>query len=94
MLENNEVTDESLSLSKVKWLCRRGTKELDVILERFSEEQYHQLTINQKQQFITLLQCEDDLLADWLCSHKKNIKKGLENIVTQILSTQPPSGCS
>lgn len=45
--------------SRVRWLCRRGMKELDVLLERFVAADYEGLTETQVQALIELLNHED-----------------------------------
>ena len=51
---------------KLKWLCRRGMKELDVLLERFILAQHEALDRNAWPELEDLLQIEDDQLWDWL----------------------------
>ena len=53
-------------LSRLRWLCRRGMKELDILLERFINNQHHILAEGAWPEFESLLQVEDDLLWDWL----------------------------
>ena len=53
-------------VSKLKWLCRRGMKELDVLLERFLDQHQQQLLDGRWPELESLLQNEDDLLWDWL----------------------------
>lgn len=45
--------------SRVRWLCRRGMKELDVLLERFVRSDYDTLTESQHAAFVHLLHHED-----------------------------------
>lgn len=45
--------------SRVRWLCRRGMKELDVLLERFMAAEYDTLSLSQRAAFLDLLQQED-----------------------------------
>ena len=45
--------------AKLRWLCRRGMKELDVLLERFLAERYAALSASQQAAFRRLLQLED-----------------------------------
>jgi len=45
--------------SRIRWLCRRGMKELDVLLERFLESAYDTLTAEEHQAFEALLHKED-----------------------------------
>ena len=53
-------------LNKLRWRCRRGTLELDVIFQRFLEQQYQQLSALQQQAFVELLALEDDQLIRYL----------------------------
>ena len=50
---------------KLRWLCRRGMKELDILLERFID--IHQVTLADGSwpELEALLQTEDDVLWDW-----------------------------
>ena len=55
---------DCLQLNRLRWQCRRGMLELDLVLERFLGENYAQLTARQRQEFETLLELEDhDLWA-------------------------------
>ncbi len=49
-------------LAKLKWQCRRGTKELDLLLMDYLENRYPSSSPQKKSQFIQLLALEDDEL--------------------------------
>lgn len=50
--------------SRIRWLCRRGMKELDVLLERFFAAEYDGLSEPETREFGQLLMLEDpDLYA-------------------------------
>lgn len=51
---------------KLQWLCRRGMKELDVLLERFVHVERAALLNGVWPEFEGLLALEDDTLWDWL----------------------------
>jgi len=71
-------------LKKVLWRCRRGTKELDLILGAFAQNWYGSLDRTLKIQFDKLLQMQDPLLADWLCfDHEPD--EEVREIVREIL---------
>ncbi len=57
---------EDVRLRKLTWLCRRGMKELDVLLERFISQQRTALADGQWPEFETLLANEDDRIWDWV----------------------------
>lgn len=53
-------------LARLKWACRRGMLELDVLLNQFLNEAYVQLSDEDKQRFVQLLSCDDPTLFSWL----------------------------
>lgn len=58
-------------LSILKWQCRRGTKELDSLLNTYLENYYPFADQCQKSWFIELLKLEDDQLIDLLIKKAK-----------------------
>lgn len=50
---------------RLKWLCRRGMKELDILLQRFVDHHQESLAQGGWPEFEALLQTEDDVLWDW-----------------------------
>ena len=57
---------DSARVSRLQWHCRRGMKELDVLLERFLYTHRQPLAEGRWPEFEALLETEDDLLWDWL----------------------------
>jgi antitoxin CptB len=49
-------------LARLKWQCRRGMKELDLLLENYLATEYLHADAAEKARFITLLALEDDEL--------------------------------
>ena len=54
------------NLTQLKWACRRGMLELDVLLGNFLNEAYPTLSIEDKSAFVELLSCADPALFAWL----------------------------
>ena len=52
-------------LAKLRWQCRRGTKELDYLLLRYLDSGYSLADDEEKALFIELLALEDDQLI-WI----------------------------
>jgi antitoxin CptB len=52
----------SPDLNRLRWHCRRGMLELDMVLARFLDEQYARLDAQQQQEFESLLALEDQVL--------------------------------
>ncbi len=62
----------SQRINRLRWLCRRGMKELDVLLEAFLESQHDKLNCGEWPEFETLLSNEDIVLWDWLQGKSPN----------------------
>jgi len=50
-------------LARLRWQCRRGTKELDFLLNRYLETGYLTADQEEKTLFVELLEMEDDELS-------------------------------
>lgn len=61
-----EANLDPAAIAKLRWRCRRGMRELDVMLSHWLNHRFEQSTSEQQASFIALLECEDDQLWDWL----------------------------
>ena len=57
-------------LDRIRWQCRRGMKELDVMLTRYIEAEYEQLNVSQRQQFQQVLNLQDPDLYHYLMGNR------------------------
>jgi len=57
---------QSKELARLRWHCRRGMLELDLMLLPFVDGYYGQLSKEQQQAFINLLSESDQDLWQWL----------------------------
>ena len=76
--------DEARSMSRLRWRCRRGMKELDMLLERFLERGYAELSEAEKGDFDALLACQDDELWAWFYQGREPDDAALERLVNRI----------
>ncbi|NIN58519.1 MAG: succinate dehydrogenase assembly factor 2 [Xanthomonadales bacterium] len=58
-------------MRRLRWLCRRGMKELDVLLEAFMAAQEEALMQGDWPQLEDFLKEEDDRLWDWLVKNDR-----------------------
>jgi antitoxin CptB len=58
-------------LERARWRCRRGLLELDIVLQRFMDKYYPQLSDTELQQFATLLDLPDNDLWDMITTRKE-----------------------
>ena len=74
---------------KLLWRCRRGMKELDILLERFVREDYECAPAEQKRAFTQLLELPDPQLADYFFGHATPVEPELARL-TQLIATHRP----
>lgn len=79
--------DEECNLKRLRWQCRRGIKEVEVILGPFFENHFETLSDDLKQEFVTLLECGDAELFEWLMQRNYPNDGPQRKIMQAILST-------
>ena len=57
---------EESNTGRMRWRCRRGMLELDLLLEGFLDHQYPGLAAADRQAFSRLLEFPDQVLLEWL----------------------------
>jgi len=70
--------------AKLKWHCRRGMRELDLLLDDFLESRYDSLSSADRDGFERLLDCRNEDLMDWLVEGGSPQDEQLSEIVNQI----------
>ncbi len=60
------LTGLDVEARRLLWRCRRGMKELDIVLERFARRRLAVAGAEERQTFARLLELPDPELADYL----------------------------
>jgi len=71
-------------LARLKWHCRRGMRELDLLLEGFLKHSYQSLSSAGRKNFARLLDCPNEDLMDWLMEGGTPKDDQLAEIVRQV----------
>ena len=71
-------------IGKLRWRCRRGMKELDLLLTRYVDEQYREAAPDHRQAFRRLLDCHDPLLYDYLLGRVSPPDAVLSSLIERI----------
>lgn len=77
---------DPVMLERVRWRCRRGLLELDIVLARFVEQRYAGLDEAQRRAFDELLDLPDTELWDQVCgdmpvpAHQRDVLMWLRQI--------------
>ncbi len=64
------VTNVELA-KRVRWKCRRGMLELDVLISKFFESEFTNLSAEEQELFAAFLEESDPELYAWLLGHEK-----------------------
>lgn len=78
----------AINRRRLRWKCRRGMLELDIILLNFFEEHYDRLDDSEKTAFAKLLECEDTELFAWLMHGESPKNPAIQAIIRQINTTK------
>ena len=68
-------------MSRLRWLCRRGMKELDVVFSAYLERYYAEASAEDQAAFRTLLEMPDPDLYSLLLRRSGVDDPGLEKLV-------------
>jgi antitoxin CptB len=71
---------------QVLWRCRRGMKELDLLLERFARSQLPAASPEERRRFEALLELPDPVLAACLLGGEPAPGAELDGLMTRIRS--------
>jgi len=80
------MSDNSFELSRLRWRCRRGTKELDLLLLSYFENHYELMDFEKKEQFNQILMLQDPIIIEMLAP-KAIEDLNLRHMVTEILGS-------
>lgn len=80
----NAVIDKN-NLARLRWHCRRGMLELDLLLQAFLERRFSELSANDQQLFVELLSWQDQDLYNCLVAGKPLADPRFSGLVTAIL---------
>lgn len=76
-------------LARLRWRCRRGMRELDLLLTRWLDQSYENADASQRAVFMKLLACEDDQLWRWFIGRETPDAQDLDELVGRILALSP-----
>lgn len=81
----------TISESALRWQCRRGMLELDLLLNRFLDVGYNDLSPHQTRRFEDLLRYPDQTLYELLMGQMRSADPELACIIELIRASGQPS---
>lgn len=71
--------------SKLKWKCRKGIREIDILLSKYIETSYDLLSSKEKDIFVEFIEKDTYEILDILMN-KKNVNNKFLNIIEALKS--------
>ena len=73
-------------LKRLYWRCRRGMRELDVLLTTYLDRAGPAMNVDERTEFTSLLEVEDDAMWRWFMGHEEPAPE-FQRLVERIGST-------
>ncbi len=80
------MADASSGEARLRWQCRRGMRELDVLLTRYLDNEYPHTSDDDKAAFAELLTLSDPELIGYLLKGESCDRPALERILVKLRS--------
>ncbi|HSW52292.1 MAG TPA: succinate dehydrogenase assembly factor 2 [Sulfuricaulis sp.] len=82
--EASRCANDARQYDRIRWRCRRGLLELDVVLKDFLDRRYPGLTPTEQEAFERLLTVTDETLLAYVQGKQNPSEQELMQIVTKI----------
>ena len=79
-------------INRINWKCRRGMREIDLLLREFSRVSLRDLTNDQLSIFDQILNYDDQKLYDFIFKNETLGKKNHEDFINKNLKTFSQQG--
>lgn len=70
--------------AKLKWLCRRGMKELDLLVDDYLTHDYPNASVERQDAFAKLLEYQDPLILDLLFDRTRDDDAEVQALIDEL----------
>lgn len=79
-----DTAADLVHLSRLRWRCRRGMRELDVLFMQYFEQHYRDANGEQQQAFEALLELQDPLILAYLTGAQTPDQQAIKDVIYQL----------
>jgi len=76
--------DPAAPVGRLRWACRRGMRELDVLMTRYLDRDFPGASSAERDAFVRLLGLQDPELAGYLLAGEPCLDPGLAPVISRI----------
>ena len=76
--------DAAAPAGRLRWACRRGMRELDVLMTRYLERDFPGASSVEREAFVRLLGLQDPVLAGYLLAGEPSADASLAAVIARI----------
>jgi antitoxin CptB len=80
----DDVSLSASELARLRWRCRRGMRELDVLLQRYLDQRYAHAPREEQQAFEALLELPDPELFAYIVRREQPSDPHCVNVVARL----------
>lgn len=82
--DSNDAPLDPIQLARLRWQCRRGMRELDVVVMRYLEQRYPTATPTQRRAFETVLEMQDPTILAYLTGQAAPDDKDVVDVIAEL----------
>lgn len=74
----------AISMARLRWRCRRGMRELDMVFQRYLDQRYAQAPPTEQRAFEALVELQDPQLLNYLVGRETPADPELVNVIARL----------
>ena len=78
------MTTPAVEYAELKWRCRRGMLELDIVLNGYLDKNFNTMSPEQSTAFGAILDYPDQVLFDLLLGNMQSSDAGINSLIADI----------
>jgi len=84
----SKAQQQEVYLAQVRWRCRRGLRELDVLLMGYFDQYFAKSSAERQVAFLALLDMQDPVILSYLTGNAKPEDPAIVDIIQQLTRTR------
>lgn len=88
-LDSDPTSTNAVTGARLRWRCRRGMRELDVLLERYLQERYPSAPADEQEAFRAFLELPDPVLFAYVTQRESPTEPRWVDLIAKLTCIHP-----